>query len=440
MHPPPTKLFRDEAHTASVQCPACGAPLELRGFGGVELVACPFCGTESSPEGHDTLRVLAEVARRDRRRSALPLHRRGVLGGIEWEILGIVWRSCQVDGEVYPWQEFLLFNPYQGYRYLIFSMSDGHWSLGEPLPGAAAEQHGWGHKKVTFQRTRYKHFQTVTARVDYVEGEFPWQVHVGDTALSHEYVRPPVSIAIETETHDDGQDINFTRLSYVRPREVWRSFRMPGSPPSTSGISPVQPNPWRRRSGLTWLSMALFLLVWGALSVTYVQQRRATVLFQRAQIPLEAPLRTEIEIPGDHPTTLEIELQAYTLANAWAEFDVSLVRQDRDEGLGFLALAESWSGVSDGESWREGDPAPSKVLGEVEPGRYWLEISASAGTATAAVTSGLWYDITVRQDIVLVRMIIIPLVVILFFPLLYALMSGLFELRRWSNSDYGSSE
>ena len=39
--PAPTKLFREEAQTGAIECPACGAPITLRGFGGVQEVACP---------------------------------------------------------------------------------------------------------------------------------------------------------------------------------------------------------------------------------------------------------------------------------------------------------------------------------------------------------------------------------------------------------------
>src|SRR5690606_28709304 len=119
--PGPRKPFREEAQASTVQCPACGGPLTLRGFGGIEHVVCPYCGSASTPAEHGALRVLAEVTRRTqraRRTSVLPLYRRGTFEGAPWEILGIVWRECRVDGEVYPWQEFLLYNPYRGYRYL----------------------------------------------------------------------------------------------------------------------------------------------------------------------------------------------------------------------------------------------------------------------------------------------------------------------------------
>src|SRR6187402_675266 len=89
------KLFREPAQAHAVQCPACGGPITLRGFGAVEQVSCPFCGTDLAPEESGALSVL-RAAQRQRRPSALPLQARGTFDGHEWEIIGIVWRECRV--------------------------------------------------------------------------------------------------------------------------------------------------------------------------------------------------------------------------------------------------------------------------------------------------------------------------------------------------------
>lgn len=441
--PGPRKPFREEAQASTVQCPACGGPLTLRGFGGIEHVVCPYCGSASTPAEHGALRVLAEVTRRTqraRRTSVLPLYRRGTFEGAPWEILGIVWRECRVDGEVYPWQEFLLYNPYRGYRYLVFTMYDQQWSIGEPLAGAPSTSQGFGHRTAVFRGKKYKHFQSVTARVTYVEGEFPWQVHVGDDALTHEYIAPPASISVEETRGDDGQDIAFTMNRYVSAEEVWKAFGMPGTPPRPQGIAPNQPNPWVQGSTTTWLSLAALLLLWSAVSLVYVQSRTPKDLFRRTQIPIAQGVHEEIEIVAPRSTTLELEMRAYPLSNAWASFDVVLAPHDRDTGLAFGVLAEYWHGYSDGEAWQEGDVDPVTVLGNIEPGRYLLEITPSASSETGEITTGLHYDVVLRQDVVLLRYVFLALGVILTFPFLYWLMGRFFEGRRWSNSDYAASE
>ena len=132
---PPVKLFREEAQAETVKCLSCGGPIALHSFGARQRVVCPHCGSTLAPEDSGALTLL-EAASRKHQPSVLPLHARGQLDGIEWEIIGICWRRCVVDGVAYPWQEFLLFNPWHGVRWLIYSNSDGHWQLGQALDGA----------------------------------------------------------------------------------------------------------------------------------------------------------------------------------------------------------------------------------------------------------------------------------------------------------------
>ena len=437
----PPKLFREEAKTGAVQCPACGGPITLKGFGAIERVACPYCGSELSPEDSGALALLQQ-AQRQRRQSALPLHQRGTLDDVQWEILGIVWRECRVDGIVYPWQEFLLYNPWHGYRYLVFSMSDGHWTLGEPLAGAPQVLPSLAHKKVQFKKDKYKHFQTVKARVSYVEGEFPWQVHVGDEAVAHEYVLPPYSISIEEEYGPNGQDVNFTMMRHIEGSEVWKAFRLSGAPPPVSGVGTVQPNPWKKGRWLTWTSMAGMLLLWMVAAFLYVGGRDPHTVFSRSGVDISESFTEQVKIgePGED-TTLQLDFKAYPLSNAWAYVDVMLISQDSEEAIGFGATAEEWHGVSGGESWREGDSTPTEVIGNVPGGTYTLQITPSAGGATGKpAPTNLRYDLRLREDVVLMRYILLPLLVILGFPILYFFFGAVFEGRRWANSDYASSE
>ncbi|MEJ7605177.1 MAG: hypothetical protein WKF37_02675, partial [Bryobacteraceae bacterium] len=56
----------------------------------------------------------------------IPLGTRGNLQGTRYEAIGFQMRGIEVDGIQYLWSEYLLFNPYQGYRYL--TEYQGHWN------------------------------------------------------------------------------------------------------------------------------------------------------------------------------------------------------------------------------------------------------------------------------------------------------------------------
>lgn len=435
----PRKLFREPAQTQAVQCPACGGPITLRGFGAVEQVSCPYCGSELRPQDDGALRLLQQVARQ-RQASVLPLYARGTLEGIESEIIGIVWRQCVVDGITYPWQEFLLYNPYRGYRWLVYQMTDGHWSVGEALPGAPKAVVS-GHKSVRFKNKPYKHFQTSMAQVVYVEGEFPWQVHHGDKAVAHDYVAPPEGLSIEQQTAEDGgADVNFTRMRHVEPKQVWKAFELKGSPPSTSGVGALQPNPWLAGGKILWLSFAALLVLWLGASWLYLEGRTSKVVFEKNDLTLE-PFSQEIEIgKTGELTSLDLRFSAQPLSNAWAYADVMLVSQATEEAIGIGATAEEWHGVEGGESWREGDAVDTVHVGGVPGGKYLLQIVPQAGAqAGQPAPTDLELSVRLRQDVVLLRYIVLPLLVILTFPFLNFLFGRIFEGRRWAKSDYAPS-
>ncbi len=443
----PRKLFREEAQTGAINCPSCGGPIELHGFGAVEQVNCPYCGSELAPQDSGDLQIV-QAAQRARRQSALPLHARGTFpspkGGTpeEFEIIGIMWRECRVDGVVYPWQEFLLYNPYIGYRYLVFTMTDGAWTIGQTLDGAPQLETGFGHRKVSFAREKFKHFQTSVAVVSYVEGEFPWQARVGDQAVAHDFVNPPFSLSIEEATTEAGQDVNFTKMRHIEGAAVWAAFKAPGSPPRTSGVAMNQPNPYKQNRAFTWILLAVMLVAWLVASIMYVEGRsNATVLSESGRSVTE-PISQEIEIgTKGELTTLEFEFRVGGLSNAWAYAEVMLISQETEDAIGFGATAEDWHGVADGESWREGDASPTVTVGKVPGGKYLLQITPSAGQQAAGslAPSGLQLAYTLRQNVVLGRYIAVPFFIIFGFPIVFWLMGRLFEGRRWSNSDYVSS-
>lgn len=437
--PAPSKVFREPATTRPVQCPSCGAPITLKGFGGVQEVACSYCGSELAPEEDGALSIMRQV-QRQKRESALPLHGRGQLEGTEWEILGIVWREVNVDGATYPWQEFLLYNPYQGYRWLIYQMSDGHWQVGKALDGAPKSNES-GHKTVEFRKKKFKHFSTAVAVVTYVEGEFPWQVHVGDTATSHDYIAPPAGISIEEAVAPDGSaDVNFTGVEHIEGKEVWKSFGMPGSCPPTHGVGTCKPNPWRKGAKWMWLSFVGLIIGLLVVAAIYLGARTNKVVYEAKNVGL-TPISQEVEIgEAGKKTTLEFKFSATPLSNQWAYVDVMLINADKEEAVGFGATAEEWHGTSGGESWREGKQTQTVTIGGVEGGKYLMQITPQTGGAPGKpAPTAVNLTMRLRENVVLLRYIFIAFVIIIIFPIFNAMLGLFFEGRRWQNSDYSPS-
>jgi hypothetical protein len=430
--PAPIKLFREEAQTGAIECPGCGAPITLHGFGGVEQVACAYCGTICKPEDDGNLAIL-QAAQRQQRQSMLPLHKRGQLNGQTWEILGIMWREVVSDGVTYPWQEFLLFNPYQGYRWLIYQMSDGVWSIGGPLFGAPELQSGMV-PSAKWRGETYKHFTTGNARVTYVEGEFPWQVLVNDVAQANDYVCPPNMLSIEVQHSEHGVDINFTSMQPIEPAQVWAAFQMPGAPPAKRGIHPAEPNPHATK--FYWVAAILLFVTWIVALVMYSSARESAIVYQGSLVPGEV-LTEEIEIGDpDRATTLEVELLAQGMANSWAYAEIMLVDMSSEEAINLGLEVDAYSGVDDGESWSEGSNPRRQTLGGVTGGTYLLQVQTQVDTAGDPADA---LRVTIRRDVRLGRYMFLPFFVILLFPLVNLGRKYMFETKRWANSDHASS-
>jgi len=162
---------------SSLSCPQCGAAITLRALDQAETVACASCGSVLDARDPN-LRVLQGYEEAQKFTPQIPLGTRGVLKGEKWEVVGFQVRCATIDGSSYYWDEYLLFNPYKGFRYL--SEFQGHWNFIRTLSALPVETRS-GMKPAIFMLGRtYVGFDSMAAKTSFVLGEFPWQVRVGD--------------------------------------------------------------------------------------------------------------------------------------------------------------------------------------------------------------------------------------------------------------------
>jgi hypothetical protein len=438
--PAPIKLFREEAKTGTVQCLACGAPITLRGFAGVEQVTCAFCGTAHQPEPNGPLHIIQQASRQ-RRPSVLPLYQRGSLdvdgtGPAEWEIIGITWREIAKDGTAYPWQEFLLFNPYLGFRWLIYSMSDGVWSVGGVLPGAAKMvANAW--PSVEYKSESYKHHTSGMAKTTYVEGEFPWQVLAGDVVSTHDYVCPPKLISIEMQRTERGADLVFTQMRPIDGATVWAAFRMQGSPPHQAGIHPAAPNPAAANTRFYLLAAAGLFVVWVLATVLYSGGRDNKSVW-KGNVPANAAISEEVTIgEAGKSTTIEVELQATGMNNSWAYAEILLINPETEEATVIGVEADWYSGVDGGESWSEGSNPGKQTVGAVPGGKYLMQVATQVDTGGDPADM---LTLSIKEDVPLYRYVMLPLLFISLFPLVNFIRRAAFEKKRWAESDHAPVE
>src|SRR5215213_1922288 len=155
-----------------------------------EREGCPNCGSLlDASQGR--LSYLKTLERKGWGQS-IPLGGTAEFEGREFTVIGYMVRSVEFEGVRYFWQEYLLYNPAVGFRWLV--ESDGHWSYvtsvppGEVTEAGSAALHGG---------RSFKMFQDAVARIEYVEGEFYWKVEAGEQARATDYVGAPLMLSKE---------------------------------------------------------------------------------------------------------------------------------------------------------------------------------------------------------------------------------------------------
>ena len=261
---PPVRPYQEAAKTQAVSCLSCGGPLQLHGFAAIERVICPYCGSELAPEDSGGLKLLA-AAQRAHRPSILQLHRRGNIDGVEWEIIGIQWRSATPNSSEGTWQEFLLFNPYSGYRWLIYSPDERAFSIADALDGIPEFSPG----RAQFKGKRYRFYLGYRAVVQYVEGEFPWQVRVGDTTQCDDYAAAPDGLSIEYvfDEHGRASEMTASRTKWLEAETVYAIFGESGRPPKVRGMPALAPNPIDPKWNSVWKVAPILIGLWILLGV-----------------------------------------------------------------------------------------------------------------------------------------------------------------------------
>ena len=134
--------------------------------------------------------------------------------------------------------------------------------------------------------------------------------------------------------------------------------------------------------------------------------------------------------------TVEVEFYAPGLSNAWAYADVLLVKEGSQDAYNFGVEVDEWHG----SDYKEGSNPRSLVLGGVEGGKYTLQVTPQVDPSHVARNPSANYDIIVRQDVPLLRYVVLAFLVILMFPFFNTILGGVYEGRRWANSDYASED
>ncbi len=411
----------------ALNCPSCGAAITLRALGHAETVVCESC--HSILDAKDpNLQILQKFeAITGELPPLIPLGTRGKLRGTDYEVIGFQRRSIKVEGIRYDWHEYVLFNPYKAIRYL--TEYNGHWndiSVCKELPQtefAAANYLG----------EIYKHFQTADANTNYVLGEFPWQVRVGEHATVTEYVKPPRVLSSEKTANE----VTWSLGEYMYGADIWKSFNLPGAAPEAVGVYENQPSPVHENVKGIWgafLAFAIFLFV---LMVGFdFASNKGTVFESSYRLDSGEPkgeasfVTQPFDIEG-RTSNVEVTTSA-SVSNSWIYLNYALINQDTGQAWDFGREVSYYYGSDSDGSWSEGSRKDSVVVPSVPAGHYYLRIEPEVDPKHAPIT----YSVQVKRGVPVLGFFGIAFLALLLPAIAITWRSLSFERARWAESDH----
>jgi len=416
----------------ALNCPACGGALELRAAGYSVTVACRYCSSVLDVANPD-VRLITRYEEAARQLE-IPLGTRGTLDGVEWEVIGYLTRS---EHGSYSWEEYLLFNPYHGYRWLV---TNGRgWSFAEMLtraPGGHARGAELdGHSYEIF-------FSSGQAQVDYVLGEFYWRVQFGEEVVTDDYVRPGWMLSREANE----TEVSWSLSRLLHPKEMERAFGI-AAPAKPWPPLPHQPSPY---VGPIQTGLKVALAAFGfLLLIALFFGGGATLLEKNLPVPLSGQSQpaTLGPIAVTRPYRL-VAIRAYApgIDNAWIDLDYALVDRATDASYEAYGLAEHYSGRDSDGPWQEGSRARTVKLAAVPRGTYDLVVDFSGNRwpgssygydAPSTYAYGQPLSITVSQGSVFPSNLLLAFI-LLFAPVLVLFVLHVrFEKARQAESDVG---
>ncbi len=407
----------------SFACTSCNAPITLRGMGQTSTVACPSCGAIIDIT-NENYRII-QKARQRVYQPLIPLGTRGKLGDKELEVIGFMERS---DGTgFYRWDEYLLFNPYEGFFWLMDYHH--HWTFIRPIkdsiPISGTGESSW----VNYDEEAYQLFLTGIAKVQYVLGEFYWEVKVGDEVVVKDFICPPRMLSLEVA---EGESV-WSLGEHIEGSTVAEAFGIENYNPVPEGVGAVQPfagAPWYREFNLIGI---LFLVLIIAIHMMCSASARSTPVFDQIyNFSSLEPNKTIVTEPFQIPKDGNLQISASApVQNNWLSLDLDLVDESGEEIQGGELEVAYYTGVDSDGAWSEGSQHYSTLWGSVPAGTYRFSFSPSVGTNPG----NLYYTLSARNNVPHHWLFAIALILVSLPLVTVWIWKSSWETRRWEESD-----
>lgn len=409
-------------------CPECGTVLEISALGYTTTVVCKSCKSILNAN-HPLYKKIGQFNEATYKyKPFFEVGTFGILKSVKWKIIGFVVRFDKKAD--FSWEEYLLYNPYKGFRWLL--RIDKHFSLTSRL----AVQPVYGEKnQISIEDKQYALFNEGNVAVDYVVGEFYWRVVAGETVKMKDYISPPYMVSEEVSL---GTEVNWSISEYLTNKEVVKAFNPEAFSSSYEpySVAANQPNPYDDKKNIfKYTSLAILGLCLVGVTSSFsntskiVKSDKIIKEQQVDSIAAAVPfVSTSFDIPGSIGN-LEINMSS-PVNNQWVEAGITFVNESTGEDYSFSHGVEFYSGRDSDGLWSEGSQVDSKIISSVPGGLYHMEVELAGDMPTPTA------NMTVTRNAVMTSNFIVALILLLLPALWVFWRSRSFEVSRWSQSDY----
>lgn len=407
-------------------CSSCGASVTIRYPGQSMTAVCDSCLTTIDVTD-DNYRILTQYFSKTAAFSpTIPLGSRGELMGKRWEVIGYLVRMDVASS--YMWDEYLLFNPYYGYRWL--TENKGHWNFVTPIK----EKPRASYTRYIHGGEQYQLFYKGDVEIYYVLGEFYWKVKVGKQVKMQDYICPPKMLSVEYDESELGWSVS----EYVEPEVVQTAFK-PDKPRARLSVGANQPSPWIRTcNGMATVWLVSFIILTG-IEFWQVTSATAKKIFQSSYPFITnqksvSTITTPVFTAEKDLANLQLDFQA-SVNNSWLYLSGELVDNKTGETYSFDRTIEYYQGTDSDGPWTEGSQTSQLLLPSVPKGQYYLNLDTeSAGFPVGGQTES--FNVMVSRNVPTYANYLWCLLAVSILPCVAWWKSLTFETARWSDSDY----
>jgi len=374
----------------AIACPNCEADVPLTSGDQARTAHCGACGSQITLKRD----ALPEVAGKSRRNKT-PRFKPGSTfqwRDVTYDVTGFLGYAGYSEGEHWFYEEYALYAPGVGYRWLV--ESDGEWSFSERVFDVGGFKYGDRPDRLEHRGQSYRTKEANKVTVDIVAGELPWVAKVGDkvwcldTHQSGKY-----SLSVEA-TPDE---VEWYLCESVPRGHIYKST--PSARPKR-GVA-EEPRWTRQIMVLAFIvSLACFLL--------------PVLVFNQSADKLDSgelkgklwggSVATTFEVKdGERPVRIGLRSSKPMIDGGWAYYRVKV---KKDGGEQVLDYTTTHTQFYHGGGWPPAFRHETAVAHQLAPGKYTMEVSGAASgwvtdarKSTATPVPRAWYSVTSGREL-----------------------------------------